>query len=753
MNQPIDNGGDGERELFARLEADLTGLDGGEVLDLAKARTGRGGETPWLIDALDSTGSPEGSSVYRTAPDQDQDDEEGEGDGAAAPARPADPPDLPKPGITLERRNPIVPEWLRSKPAFVATAQHTASRWGYTAAFHSIRTPYYGIRLAGTAPVGAVRFLKATGDWVWDRDMAPLRAAAVKSEDAGEYMMLTRARDRHVRWRTLVWLTATVFGLVLALSMYVLAPGYLLALAGATVLALGWAGQRPDKPVIGPAVVRTELEKLTTSIVLRALGSIGNAAINKALAKGGEGIKFTSEITRDGPGYRAELDLPYGVTPDDVMESRKALASGLRRKLGCVWPAPNPDSHEGALVLWVGDRPMNETKKPAWPLLKAGQVNLFEPVVFGNDQRMAPISVTLMFASVVVGSIPRMGKTFLMRLLLLIGALDPRAELYAFEFKGTGDFGPLEPVCHRYRSGEEDEDIKYVRDSLLELKAELTRRAKVIKTLPRAICPENKVTNQLANDRALGLHPIMVALDECQKAFEHPEFGGEIELICEDITKRGPALGIIGMFGTQRPDAKSLPTGISANAVLRFCLKVMGQPANDMVLGTSMYKAGYRATMFSRSDRGIAWMVGEGDDPRIVCSAFLDAVACDTVVVRARTTREQYGNITGHALGLAPKTDAGPTHDLLADILSVVPVDEEKVWNEKVAVRLADLRPEVYGGWKGETVTANLKPFGITVQDVWGTPTGGGKGTTRRGIARADITTAHTERKRSESGG
>ncbi|MYV50306.1 cell division protein FtsK, partial [Streptomyces sp. SID2888] len=70
----------------------------------------------------------------------------------------------------------------------------------------------------------------------------------------------------------------------------------------------------------------------------------------------------------------------------------------------------------------------------------------------------------------------------------------------------------------------------------------------------------------------------------------------------------------------------------SANAILRFCLKVMGQPANDMVLGTSMYKSGYRATMFSRSDRGICWMAGEGDDPRIVASAFVDAVAAEQVV-------------------------------------------------------------------------------------------------------------------------
>jgi hypothetical protein len=50
---------------------------------------------------------------------------------------------------------------------------------------------------------------------------------------------------------------------------------------------------------------------------------------------------------------------------------------------------------------------------------------------------------------------------------------------------------------------------------------------------------------------------------------EHPVYGGEAETICTDLTKRGPALGILLWLATQRPDPKSIPTGISANAVLR----------------------------------------------------------------------------------------------------------------------------------------------------------------------------------------
>ncbi|MGW0942921.1 cell division protein FtsK [Streptomyces sp. NPDC002623] len=664
---------------------------------------------------------------------------------APAPPVPVDNPKLPDPGVTTEKRRPIVAPWLRSRRDLLATVERAAGHAGYATAYHGLRAPWYGVQLALMAPRGTARLLTSTNRWVWDREAAPLRDYAVRTEDVEEYMRLARLRGNRVRLRGLVTVVACVFGLSFALWLYVMAPAFLWPFAAGGVLTLGYFGQQPDAPVIGPAVMRTELQKLTGTIVLRALDAIGNPRVSAAIKKGGDmnGMRFTSEITRDGPGYRADLDLPYGVVPEDVMEQRQALASGLRRKLGCVWPSGDPDEHEGRLILWVGDKPMNETTKPPWPLLKEGEVDLFKPVVFANDQRMRDLRVTLMFASIVIGSIPRMGKTFLLRLLLLIAALDPRAALYAFDFKGTGDLGPLEPVCHRYRSGEDDDDLLYVLHAMRELKEELRRRAKVIRNLPKSRCPESKVTPALASDKSLGLHPIVVSFDECQVPFEHEKYGAELESICTDVAKRGPALGIVGMFATQRPDAKSLPPGISANAVLRFCLKVMGHTANDMVLGTGAYKSGIRATMFSRSDRGICWMSGEGDDPLIAASAFVDGPGAEAVVARARQLREDYGNVTGHALGEGPSTSRGM--DVLGDVLRVFRADDEQLWCERIAARLAEAWPDVYGEWTTASVAPSLKPWGIATADVWATGEDG-KGTTKRGIKRADVAAARARR-------
>jgi S-DNA-T family DNA segregation ATPase FtsK/SpoIIIE len=479
---------------------------------------------------------------------------------------------------------------------------------------------------------------------------------------------------------------------------------------------------------------------------------LGLAGINQALAKEGpKAIEFVAPVTRDGPGWRADLDLPPGVTVGEVADRRDKLASGLGRPLGCVWPEGNAEVHPGRLILWVGDQDVAKAHQGAWPLAKQGAVDLFKPWPFGTDQRGRPVPLTLMFASMVIGSIPRMGKTFAMRLALLACALDVRAELHAYDLKGTGDLSVLEPVAHRYRAGDDDDDLAYALADLRKLHADLRRRAKVVRELPRDKCPENKVTPELAAMKSLGLHPVVLGVDECQRWFEHPTHGAELQAVCEDLVRRGPALGIVPLFGTQRPDAKSLPTAISANAVLRFCLKVMGQTENDMVLGTSAYKNGIRATMFSRADRGIGYLAGEGDDPQIVRSFYVDAPAAERIVARARALRERAGTLTGHALG-EDSEPADATSILLTDVLAVVPASEARVWNQTVVARLAELRPEVYGDWEAEQLTAALKPYGISTGQVWGTDPATGDGANRRGIERQAVAEAATERGRRRPG-
>lgn len=330
------------------------------------------------------------------------------------------------------QRRDVLPGWLKSRADATSAVKAVAADAWHRSRYHGLRLPWYGVRLAGRCPRGAYRVLRGLGRYAFGLEGAPLRHAAVAKLDTEGYLKLTREHSAQIRrrlWLLIKGALATVAGVVLLCTV---APGWLFWLVAVFgVLVFGVAGRVPDKPVITRAVVRTEAPPLTAASVEAALAAIGISG------KAGR-LEFPAPITRDGPGWRADIDLPLGATPGDVMEKRPELASGLRRKLGCVWPTGDPTQHAGRLIIWVGDQDMASMKPIPWPLAKHGQADLFKPLPFGTDQRGRPVAVTLMFASMVVGSIPRMGKTFSVRLLLLGAALDPIAELHIFDLKAPG---------------------------------------------------------------------------------------------------------------------------------------------------------------------------------------------------------------------------------------------------------------------------------------------------------------------------
>ena len=151
--------------------------------------------------------------------------------------------------------------------------------------------------------------------------------------------------------------------------------------------------------------------KLTAELVRRALLSVQLAGINSAVAKDPNAITFPVEIHRDGPGHLAVVDLPYGVEAADVIARRGRLASGLRLPLDQVWPEPAP-GHTGRLALWVGHEPASQMRQPAWPLIRAGTVDVFKPFPFATTPRLDVTSAELMFRNWLFGGQPGSGKTF-----------------------------------------------------------------------------------------------------------------------------------------------------------------------------------------------------------------------------------------------------------------------------------------------------------------------------------------------------
>jgi S-DNA-T family DNA segregation ATPase FtsK/SpoIIIE len=700
---------------------------------------GRGGAPPALVP------------VPGDEPDGDGDPGEGDADresviiGGERPGAAVDPPDEPRPFAPRSRqdRPPVLPPWLASRAGLIASARWAVKEARYHASFHAVRAPKYAVKTAVYAPGGAVRTLSRLARWASaEEGNWHLRQVAADRGDAGQWLALDARRQRQARWRWPVLLSGAVV-LCAAGAVLAAAPGLALwRCAGllALVAACARAGRPADKPITDRVSQGKTYRKLTAELVRRALLSVQLSGINSAVAKDPNAISFPVEIHRDGPGHLAVVDLPYGVEAADVIARRGRLASGLRLPLDQVWPEPAP-GHTGRLALWVGHDPASQMRRPAWPLIRDGKVDVFKPFPFATTPRLDITAAELMFRNWLFGGQPGSGKTFAMRLLVLAAALDIRAELRGYELKGVGDFKTLEPVCAEYGNGNDDGTLTACADMFAWLYGEGQRRSKRIEhyyNLGKA--PENKVTPELAALPGSGLHPLVVFVDEIQELFLFGKRGKTAGEMAEKCIKLFRALGIILVLGTQIPDKDSLPTGITRNINTRFCLSVADQVANDMILGTSAYKLGYRATVFEPvTEAGWGILAGMGK-PGARKSFYVNNDDAAKVMARAVALRA--------AAGVLPDPqEAGPVrpgYDVLADVAAVWPAGEDAAWNETLLERLTQLRPGVYARWEPAQLTAALSTHNIKAGQIGRRIDG--KTINRRGPVHADILAAITHR-------
>ena len=722
-----------------KAEEEMTDPDtaGAEVVDLTAARTGRArqAETDTAEDPDDYVDRESVEVARRVL------------------GAPVDPPDESLPAAAGRRRikRAIVPPALRTRAAAVATAKHATKSAGYVAAYHATRSPKYAGKTAWYGVKGVFTGLGGLVTWATaERQNFELRQRAADTGDAKTWLQLDRTRQKQSRWRwTLVALGFLVGLLGLAVLLSDLVPAWARwATAVAAVLGLARLGRPADKPITDRVSEAKTYRKLTAELVRRALMSLQLAGINQAVLKDPNAISFPTEIHRDGPGHLATVDLPYGVEAADVIARRGRLASGLRLPLDQVWPEPAP-GHTGRLALWVGHEPASRMRQPSWPLIRDGRVDVFKAFPFATDPRLVPVMVELMFRNYLFGGQPGSGKTFAMRDLILAAALDPIVELRGYNLKGTGDFAVVEQVCTEYGDGMDDDTIGSCAAMFKWLYAECQRRAKRVEHYARlGKAPENKVTPELARLKGSGLHPLVVFVDEIQELFLHSSYGKEAAELAEKVIKLGRALGVILLIGTQIPDKSSLPTGITRNVNTRFCLSVADQVANDMILGTSAYKLGYRATVFKPVEEagwGILSGVGKTGAVR---SFYVDNAAAQKVMTRAVAYRTKAGTLpTPEDRG----RQAAPAYDVLADVAYVWPAGEDAVWNETLLERLSNLRPDVYGRWEPAQLTAALTTHGIRAGQIGRRIDG--KPVTRRGPRRDDITNNIAERNRKRDAG
>ncbi|WP_246107814.1 FtsK/SpoIIIE domain-containing protein [Saccharothrix saharensis] len=611
---------------------------------------------------------------------------------------------------------------------------------------------------ARTAPRDVVRltwFLtRGTGRWIakawrW-ASYADLRADARAARIAGDVEARRTAQelirsDAKARWakfgnflrRTLVGLAAvTVLLVLLALVDAVLdrsaMPGWLRAvyavrdaLTAAMSAAWPWI---PPLTVVGVVVAamwegrdrtpgagwltrpdRDDSDSwVDERMITRALAHLGIAPLNSFLKGGGE-LVYTVAARKDGDGTQAQIRLPLGVTAEMVSDRRKVLAANLGRASLETWPTTGEE--DGVLDLWVADKGTLSGGAGDWPLLHDGAVDVFEGVPFGLTQRGLVINAPLVGSNWLVGGRPGQGKTNLLRVLMVGAALDPTAELWAFVMGESPDFDPLVPRLSRYRMGMDDSVAADAVQALEDLLGEMERRGR---TLGGQSGRPPKVSRRLADNPRLGLHPIILSIDECHELFQHRKYGKRAEELAVKLIKRGRKYGIVLLLATQSPTKDSIPKEITRNVSCGVAFAVADHIANDGLLGSGKYRAGVRATeLRMHTDRGTCVAVGVTHNSfelvRTFYLPFEDGIDEVTPVIRRAISN--IGNLPLTAGSDLKEVEAVPA-DYLRDIQSVIQ-GESRVRTQTVLSRLVALNPQEYEPWTARDLRAVLLGFGI----------------------------------------
>ncbi|MBB4910776.1 S-DNA-T family DNA segregation ATPase FtsK/SpoIIIE [Actinophytocola algeriensis] len=593
------------------------------------------------------------------------------------------------------------------------------------ATYADLRTDVRAARLAGDGDARrtAQELIRADAKARWARVGIVLRRAVIAVRVAGPVAvalwLVDAFLDRADMWPWLAGTYSAIGGVWTVLTTAV--PVLLVCLPVVWAVAAAFEGRDRD-PGAGWLIQpdRDDADSwVDERMISRALAHLGISPLNKFFKDGGE-LVYTVPARKDGDGTFAQVRLPLGVTADMVAGQRPKLAANLRRSALETWPTQGEEA--GILDLWVADKGTLSGGAGPWPLLDetgpdGGRVDVFGGVPFGLSQRGLVINAPLIGASWLIGGRPGQGKTSALRTLMLGAALDPTAELWVFVLGESPDFEPFAPRLTRYRMGMDDAVAEAACQALADLADEMERRGK---TLGAQTGQPPKVSRRLADQRGLGLHPLVIGIDECHELFQHPKFGKRAAELAVRLVKRGRKYGIVPLFATQSPTKDSIPRELTRNVVCGVAFSVADHIANDGLLGSGRYAAGIRATeLRTHTDRGTCVAVGVNAETfeliRTYYVPFEDgADEVTPVIARAMALIEEDGRAlpAPPRAELEPAPNAGPDH--LTDIAAAMQ-GERRVRTQVVLGRLAAQHP-TYEEWTLTDLRDALADIGITPQ-------------------------------------
>jgi len=548
------------------------------------------------------------------------------------------------------QRSRLVPPSLKSRQAAKYAAK-VGLAW-------VVRSP---LLLLGAVCRGVVVAVRGWRRWVRVHDY---REAAEQSEKLADKFVEIRALTLF-RWKVtgIVLVAAVVAGAVLDL----LWGHWALWITGvASSVALAILGRRKDgspgrkAALAGPRSLTWTMDPQILVDAFRDAKLIGKDEV----------LRLVERPRHEGGGWAVTVDLPATRKAADVVKHRDDLASALavdEIQLSVERVRGN-GGHAGRVAMWVADQDPYAKPPIRTPLLTVERWNAWRPVPFGTDARGRRIDLPLVWTSLLIGAIPRQGKTMAERLAAAGLILDPYARLYVADFKNGKDWRAAELVAHRFMCGDDAEHVLAFMDWLVELVADVQGRYQRMQDLDDVTCPESKVTPDMSRDPALDMPITALVVDEVHIALEDRTpvvvqgkkltAGEHIGELLTWLAKKAPAAGLVLVLATQRPDSNTIPSKLRAVLGSRFALRVMDWRDSNIVLGEQMNTRGYDSSRLLPSHKGVGILRPDGETQAgadvlalTVRTFYMPNEDWREICQRGRALREAEGTLTGQAAG------------------------------------------------------------------------------------------------------
>ncbi|MEV0382913.1 hypothetical protein [Nonomuraea sp. NPDC050643] len=442
--------------------------------------------------------------------------------------------------------------------------------------------------------------------------------------------------------------------------------------------------------------------------IFKALQNLGEPKLDKAI-KAGWQPRFVMPTTRDGNGWRTQLELPQGVTVEKINDKKKVLAHNLVRFPVEVWPT-EPRTQPGVLDLWVADQGSLTGKVPDWPLLTSGTADYFAGVPCAVDIRGKVIKGLLSEKNYSFAGQMGSGKSTMIITLLCGAMLDPLTEIEVFVLAENADYKPMKRRLRKLVTGPGTEVVQACLASMRDLYEDLTVRGRALQEYGDDV---RAVTRELA-EKDERLRPRIFVVDECQALFMHPELGEEAEDLAVNLVFAARKYGVTVLFATPAPSTASLPRQLMAVISNKTCFSIGDHTSNDAALGTGSYKAGISAvglepkTEESPGDVGTCMARGFQAKPGLLRSFYLTGAQVAAVTERAMKIRQDAGIGPARVVVETPR-------DLLKDLAEVM--GSETLGVAKLPALLQNLAPrwQPYKGLTGSALVEWLAELGVKV--------------------------------------